>query len=80
MRWTRALSMAGGPKTPSGFVQDGPPKGGFAAVNVRRSIPGGGMSSLAMASACVFTFTYGMYRMISNNRVRRCALRGAEKG
>ena len=33
MRWTRAL-MAG-PKTPTNFVQDGPPVGGFPTVNAQ---------------------------------------------
>ena len=71
MRWTRAL-MAG-PKTPTNFVQDGPPVGGFPTVNVKRSLPGGGMSSLAMAGFSVLTFTFGMYKIISYNGLRRCA-------
>ena len=60
-----------GPKTPSGFVQDGPPKGGYPAVNVKRNLPGGGMSTLAMATGCVLTFTYGMYQVVMANRARR---------
>lgn len=63
--------VAGGPKTPTGFVQDGPRKGGFPAVNVKRSLPGGGMSSLAMMTGMVFTFAYGMYAVVHANRQRR---------
>ena len=69
MRWTRTL--LGGPKTPGNFVQDGPPKGGFPTVNVRRSLPGGGLSSIALMSGLTGTFIYGMYTLISANRQRR---------
>ena len=63
--------MVAGPKTPTGFVQDVPPKGGFPAVNVKRSLPDGGMSSLALATGCAFTFVYGMYTVVMANRQRR---------
>lgn len=61
----------GGPKTPGNFVQDGPPKGGYPTVNVRRNLPGGGMSSLALFGTCCATFCYGMYTIIQANRTRR---------
>ena len=61
----------GGPKTPGGFVQDGPPKGGYPAVDVRRNLPGGGMSSLALASAVFASFAFGMYKVVMANRDRR---------
>ena len=73
MRWTRILRVGGGPKTPTGIVQDGPPQGGFPAVKVGRSLPGGGMSSIAMAAGCVLTFSFGMYKIIMANRFRRCS-------
>ena len=73
MRWTRIL-MAG-PKTPTNFVQDGPPAGGFKPVQFQRNLPGGGMSSIAMLGACVLTFSYGMYKVISFNRQRRSVAR-----
>ena len=63
--------MVAGPKTPANFVQDGPPKGGYPAVNVKRSLPGGGMSSLAMFGAMCASFSYGMYTIIMANRQRR---------
>ena len=45
--------LGGGPKTPGNFVQDGPPAGGYPTVDVRRSLPGGGLSSVAlMATWC----------------------------
>jgi len=69
MRWTRTLLS--GPKTPGNFVQDGPPPGGFPTVNVRRSLPGGGLSSIALATGCALTFTYGMYKVTMANRQRR---------
>jgi len=69
MRWTRPL--LGGPKTPGNFVQDGPPPGGFPAVNVKRSLPGGGLSSIALMSGLALTFTYGMYKIVCANRQRR---------
>ena len=61
-----------GPKTPGGFVQDGPPQGGYAPVKWRRNLPGGGMSSLALAATCGLTFVVGMAQIISGNRQRRC--------
>ena len=53
-------------------MQDGPPPGGFPAVNVKRNLPGGGLSSIALMGGCVLTFTYGMYTIICANRQRRC--------
>ena len=64
----------GGPKTPGNFVQDGPPKGGYPTVNVKRNLPGGGMSTLAMGAAMSAAFVYGMYTVIQANRFRRCVL------
>jgi len=61
----------GGPTTPKGFVQDGPPKGGFPAVNVRRNLPGGGMSTLATVGAIGATLTFGMVSIITANRQRK---------
>ena len=63
--------MAGGPKTPTNFVQDGPPAGGFAPINVKRNLPAGGMSSAALMGGCVFTFCYGLYVLVNANRERR---------
>ena len=65
------MMVGGGPKTPANFVQDGPPAGGFPAINTRRSLPGGGMSSIAMAGASVLTLTFGMYTVMSANAQRR---------
>ena len=62
----------GGPKTPGNFVQDGPPKGGYPTINVKRNLPGGGMSSLALAGSCVALGAYGLYKVVMANRVRRC--------
>jgi len=52
-------------------VQDGPPPGGFPAVKIQRSLPAGGLSSVALMSGLVLTFTYGMYQIIAANRQRR---------
>jgi len=71
MRWTRPLFASAGPKTPGNFVQDGPPPGGFPAVKIQRSLPAGGLSSVALMSGLVLTFTYGMYQIIAANRQRR---------
>ena len=68
-----ARALGGGPTTPGGFVQDGPPSGGYPTVDVRRSLPGGGMSSLAAVSTIAGMFTFGMYKIIMANRERRCA-------
>ena len=64
----------GGPKTPGNFVQDGPPKGGYPSINVKRNLPGGGMSTLAMAGSCVAMGAYGLYTVVMANRVRRFAM------
>ena len=53
------------------FVQDGPPKGGYPSVKYRRSIPGGGLSSLALVSGIGGCFVFGMYKVIMANRERR---------
>eukprot|EP00324_Dicrateria_rotunda_P002133 CAMPEP_0206156146 /NCGR_PEP_ID=MMETSP1474-20131121/2732_1 /ASSEMBLY_ACC=CAM_ASM_001110 /TAXON_ID=97495 /ORGANISM="Imantonia sp., Strain RCC918" /LENGTH=129 /DNA_ID=CAMNT_0053555095 /DNA_START=24 /DNA_END=413 /DNA_ORIENTATION=- len=53
------------------FVQDGPPEGGYKAVNVARSLPKGGASSLALAVGSVCVFAFGMYKVVSANRLRR---------
>jgi NADH dehydrogenase (ubiquinone) 1 alpha subcomplex subunit 13 len=66
MRFTRVVF--GGPKTPTGFKQDGPPAGGFPAINTRRSLPAGGMSSLAMFAGGSIVMIWGYYKMIMNNR------------
>ena len=63
------------PRTPGGFVQDGPPKGGFPTVNVKRNLPGGGMSTLALLATCTATFVGGMYTVVMANRARRRAVR-----
>jgi len=60
-----------GPKTPKDFVQDGPPKGGFPAVNVRRNLPGGGVSTLATAGIMGAALTFGMVSIIMGNRQRK---------
>ncbi|KOO20963.1 NADH-ubiquinone oxidoreductase subunit [Chrysochromulina tobinii] len=80
MRWTRPLFASAGPKTPGNFVQDGPPPGGFPAVKIQRSLPAGGLSSVALMSGLVLTFTYGMYQIIAANRQRRQARRAFEAG
>lgn len=65
----------GGPKTPGNFVQDGPPKGGYPSINVKRNLPGGGLSSLAlMGGLCAMTF-YGLYTVVHANRTRRAGRR-----
>lgn len=64
--------MSGGPRTPTGFVQDGPPEGGYPAVDVRRSLPGGGMSTLAALATIGGMFVFGMYKIINANYHRRC--------
>jgi GRIM-19 protein len=80
MRWTRPLFASAGPKTPGNFVQDGPPPGGFPAVKIQRSLPAGGLSSVALMSGLVLTFTYGMYQIVAANRQRRQARRAFEAG
>ena len=69
MRLTRVLY--GGPKMPGGFIQDGPPKGGFPQVDVRRNIKQGGPSTLVVAAGLGAMFTYGMYVVVMANRERR---------
>ena len=61
----------GGPKTPGNFVQDGPPKGGYPSINVKRNLPGGGMSTLAMAGGLCAMGAYGLYTIVMSNRLRR---------
>ena len=68
-----ARLAGGGPSTPGGFIQDGPPKGGYPAVDVSRSLPGGGMSTLAAISTIGGLFVFGMYKIVLANRQRRCA-------
>ena len=54
-------------------AQDVPPKGGYPTVRTNRNLPKGGASALVMATASVFVFGWGMYKIIKANQLRRCA-------
>ena len=54
-------------------AQDVAPKGGYAPVRTGRNLPKGGASALVMATASVFVFGWGMYKIIKANQTRRCA-------
>ena len=74
-RATTTLTIMGGPKTPGNFVQDGPPKGGYPSINVKRNLPGGGLSSLALLGGLGAMTFYGLYTVVHANRVRRAGRR-----
>ncbi|EOD24517.1 NADH-ubiquinone oxidoreductase alpha subcomplex, 13 [Emiliania huxleyi CCMP1516] len=50
---------------------DVPPPGGFKPVRYSRNLPKGGPSSLVIALGSAALFTFGMYKVISANRLRR---------
>ena len=54
-------------------AQDVAPKGGYPTVRTNRNLPKGGASALVMATASVFVFGWGMYKIIKANQLRRCA-------
>ena len=56
------------PPTP---IQDVAPKGGYPTVRTNRNLPKGGASALVMATASVFVFGWGMYKIIKANQLRR---------
>uniref|UniRef100_A0A7S3ES85 NADH dehydrogenase [ubiquinone] 1 alpha subcomplex subunit 13 n=1 Tax=Haptolina ericina TaxID=156174 RepID=A0A7S3ES85_9EUKA len=55
----------------SGFVQDGPPTGGYKMVKTARNIPKGGASSISMAVGAVALFGFGFYKIVQGNKLRR---------
>ena len=62
--------MGGGPKTPTGFVQDGPPPGGFPAIRYARKIPSTGPSGATMFGVGLLVMGYGLYKVVTSNRAR----------
>ena len=60
-----------------GAWQDVPPPGGYPAIKTARSLPKGGASAMVMAAGSVFVVTYGMYRIVKANQLRKCSDRTA---
>lgn len=57
-----------------------PPPGGFKPVRYSRNLPKGGPSSLVIALGSAALFTFGMYKVISANRLRRFARAHSRNG